>query len=226
MSLPRTGRGMHLVTFDLDGTLADSEAFDGELYVEAVRSVLRVDIEADWTGYRHQTDSGILNEIIDRSAPNADRSSLHSAVRRHFTDQVHDYVAARGGVIPEISGAMQFVSHLIKHPGVRVAVATGGWKETALIKLRAIGIDPLRLPLASSSDAFSKVDIMRIAERRALPIENAKRKTYFGDSHYDKEVSLELGYDFIAIGKNVNHLPRYSNFLDVGSILDDMRLEG
>ena len=134
---------MHFVTFDLDGTLADSEAFDGELYVEAVRSVLGVDIEADWTGYRHRTDGGILNEIIDRSIPNADRSSLHSAVRRHFTDQVHDYVAARGGVIPEIPGAMQFVSRLRKHPSVRVAVATGGWKETALIKLRAIGLDPL-----------------------------------------------------------------------------------
>lgn len=217
---------MHIVTFDLDGTLADSETFDGTLYVEAVRSVLGVDLEASWNGYRHRTDSGILNEIIDRSTTNADRSSLHSAVRHHFTDQVHDYVATRGGVIPEIPGAMQFVSNLMKHPRVRLAVATGGWRETALIKLRAIGLDPLRLPLASSSDAMSKVDIMRIAERRTLPNENAKRKTYFGDSRYDKEASRELGYDFIAIGEKVNHLPRYSNFLDMGSILDDMGLEG
>ena len=217
---------MHLVTFDLDGTLADSEAFDGELYVEVVHSVLGVEIEADWTGYRHQTDSGILNEIIDRSEPCADRSSLHSAVRRHFTDQVHDYVAARGGVIPEIPGALQFVSRLMKHPGVRVAVATGGWKETALIKLRAIGLDPLRLPLASSSDAMSKVDIMRIAERRALLNDNAKRKTYFGDSRYDKEASRELGYDFIAIGENVHHHLQYPSFLDAESILDDLGLNG
>ena len=215
---------MQLVTFDLDGTLAESEAFDGELYVEAVRGVLGVDIEADWAGYRHQTDSGILNEIIDRSTPIADRSSLHSAVRRHFTDLVHDYVAARGGVIPEIPGAMQFVSRLMKHPGVRVAVATGGWKETALIKLRAIGLDPLRLPLASSSDAMSKVDIMRIAERRTLPNEDAKRKTYFGNSRYDKGVSRELGYDFIAIGDNVDHHRRYPNFLDAETILDDLGL--
>lgn len=43
-SYPRTGRYTNLVTFDLDGTLADSVAFDGELYVEAVRSVLGVDI--------------------------------------------------------------------------------------------------------------------------------------------------------------------------------------
>ena len=218
---------MHLVAFDLDGTLADSEAFDGELYVEAVRSVLGIDIEADWTGYRHRTDSGILDEIIDRSTPNADHSSLHSAaVRRHFTDQVHDYVAARGGVIPEIPGAIQFVSRLMKHPSVRVAVATGGWKETALIKLRAIGIDPLRLPLASSSDAMSKGDIMRIAERRALPNGNLKRKTYFGDSRYDKAVSRELGYDFIAIGENVDYHLRYPNFLDAESILDELGLNG
>ena len=215
---------MHLVSFDLDGTLANSEAFDGELYVEAVHCVLGVDIEADWTDYRHRTDSGILNEIIDRSTPNADRSSLHSAVRRHFTDLVHYYLAARGGVIPEIPGALKFVLRLLKHPGVRVAVATGGWKETALMKLRAIGLDPLRLPLASSSDAMSKVDIMRIAERRALPNENANRKTYFGDSRYDKEVSWESGYDFIAMGGNVDHHPRYPNFLDAESILDDLGL--
>ncbi|MDE0002070.1 MAG: haloacid dehalogenase-like hydrolase [Rhodospirillaceae bacterium] len=217
---------MHFLSFDLDGTLAESEAFDGELYVEVVRSEMGIDIEADWTGYRHQTDSGILNEIIDRSTPNADRSSLHFAVRRHFTDLVHDYVAARGGVIPEIPGAMHFVSRLMKHPSVRVAVATGGWKETALIKLRAIGLDPLQLSLASSSDAMSKVDIMRIAERRALPNENAKRKTYFGDSRYDKEASLVLGYDFIAIGENVDHHRRYPNFLDAESILDDLGLNG
>ena len=87
---------------------------------------------------------------------------------------------------------MQFVSLLMKHPGVRVAVATGGWRETALIKLRAIGLDPLRLPLASSSDAFSKVDIMRIAVQRSLPTQDAKRRTYFGDSLDDKEASREL----------------------------------
>ena len=114
----------------------------------------------------------------------------------------------------------------MKHPNVRLAVATGGWKETALIKLRAIGLDPLRLPLACSSDAISKVDIMRIAERRALPNENAKRKTYFGDSRYDKEASVELGYDFVAIGENMDHHRQHPNFVDAASILDDLGLNG
>ena len=213
---------MHLIAFDLDGTLADSEAFDGELYVDTVNTVLGIEIEADWSRYRHRTDSGILDEIIDRSRLNADRSSVHLAVRRVFTDLVADYVAAQGGRIPEIPGASAFVSQLLRHPRVCVAVATGGWEETALIKLSAIGLDPRQLPIASSSDAGSKVDIMRIAERRALPSGGAKRRTYFGDSSYDMEVSRTLGYNFIAIGDGVKHHPRYSDFRDAESILEKL----
>ena len=215
---------MHLIAFDLDGTLADSEAFDGELYVDAVHTVLGVEIEADWSRFRHRTDSGILNEIIDRSRLNANRSSVHLAVGRVFTDLVAAYVASRGGLIPEIPGASTFVRQLLRHTGVCVAVATGGWKETAAIKLSAIGLDPRQVPIASSSDAVSKVEIMRIAERRALPSGGAKRRTYFGDSPYDKEASRNLGYDFIAIGERVKHRPRYSDFRETESILKKLGL--
>ena len=164
-------------------------------------------------------------KLLTDHTPNADRSSLHSAVRSQFRNLVSDYVAARGGVIPEIPGAMQFVSRLMKNPSVRVAVATGGWKETALIKLRAIRLDPGRLSIASSSDAVSKVDIMRIAERRALPSGGAKRKTYFGDSSYDRQSSRKLGYDFIAIGENVEHHAQYADFRDAKSILRNLGLD-
>ena len=215
---------MHLIAFDLDGTLADSEVFDGDLYVRAVHTVLGIEIEADWSGYRHQTDTGILDEIIDRSRLNANRSSVHREVRQVFTDLVADYVAARGGLIPEISGASAFVRQLLRHPRVCVAVATGGWEETALIKLSAIGLNPRQLPLASSSDAVSKDEIMRIAERRALPSGGMNRQTYFGDSPYDKEVSRHLGYDFIAIGDRVKHPTRYSDFRDSESIFEKLRL--
>ena len=215
---------MHMIAFDLDGTLADSEAFAGELYVQAVQTALGIEIEADWSGYRHRTDSGILDEIIDRSELNADRSSIHLAVKKAMTDLVANYVAARDSRIPEIPGASAFVRQLIRHPSVRVAVATGGWEETALIKLSAIGIDPQQMPIATSSDAVSKADIMRIAERRALPSGGVTRRTYFGDSPYDKEVSRTLRYNFIAIGDRVQHRPRYSDFRETESLLEELGL--
>jgi len=215
---------MNLVLFDLDGTLVDSGAFEGELYVHAVRSVLGIAIDTDWSRYRHETDSGILDEVLDRLKSHADRSLAHAAVRQAFTDLVADYVAAHDGLLSEIPGASDFVKGLMKHPRVRVAVATGGWQETAFIKIQAIGLDPRHLPIASSSDAMNKVDIMRIAERRALPEGAATRRTYFGDSHYDRTVSRQLGYDFISIGDNVVHRPSYPDFRNAESILDDLGL--
>ena len=59
---------MHLIVFDVDGTLVESDEFDGVLYAKAVRDVLDIDVDEDWSSYRHVTDSGILEEILDRHA--------------------------------------------------------------------------------------------------------------------------------------------------------------
>ncbi len=52
---------MHLIVFDVDGTLVESDEFDGVLYAKAVRDVLDIDVDEDWSSYRHVTDSGILD---------------------------------------------------------------------------------------------------------------------------------------------------------------------
>ncbi|MYD93790.1 MAG: HAD family hydrolase [Chloroflexi bacterium] len=215
---------MNLVVFDLDGTLVESESFEGELYARAVRTELGIAIDTDWSCYRHVTDSGILDEVLDRSRSNADRSMAQAAVMQAFTELVADHVAAHDGLLPEIPGASDFVNALIEHPGVQVAVATGGWRETALIKLQAIGIEPGRLPIASSSDAMSKADIIRVAERRALPEGGATRRTYVGDSYYDLEMSRQVGYEFMAIGPDVVHRQSQSDFCNAELILGSLGL--
>ena len=57
---------MHLVMFDIDGTLLDSNGFDGLLYGEPVREILGVDVSPAWSSYRNVTDSGLLAEILSR----------------------------------------------------------------------------------------------------------------------------------------------------------------
>ena len=215
---------MNLVVFDLDGTLVESESFEGELYAQAVRTELGIAIDTDWSCYRHATDSGILDEVLDRSKSNADRSMAHAAVMQAFTELVADHVAAHDGLLPEIPGASNFVNMLIEHPAVQVAVATGGWRKTAFIKLQAIGIEPGRLPIASSSDAMSKADIIRVAERRALPEGGATRKTYVGDSYYDLKMSRLVGYEFMAIGLGVMHRHSQSDFRNADAILGSLGL--
>lgn len=209
---------MHLVVFDVDGTLVESEDFDGILYAQAIRNALKIDVDKDWSGYRHQTDSGILNEVLDRHGVEGDRSLAHGSVRKEFIALVSGYLATRGDRLPEVPGARAFVSRLAAQPDVAVGIATGGWKETAAMKLRAIGLDPDSLSLASGSDAESRVEIMQVAETGALAGRAADRKTYFGNRPWDREASRRLGWHFIGIGPDVMHSSRFDDYSDQESV--------
>ncbi len=215
---------MHLVVFDVDGTLVESEDFDGILYVQAIRNALKIDLDGDWSGYRHQTDSGILNEILERNGIGGDRSGVHSSVKDEFVNLVAAYLADRGGRLPEVPGARAFVDRLAARADVAIAIATGGWNETAAMKLRAIGLDPEALNLASGSDAVSRVEIMRIAAKRGLAGRSVDRKTYFGNRPWDREASRRLAWDFIGIGPDVEHSTRFDDFLDVRSLVNSLDL--
>ena len=215
---------MHLIVFDVDGTLVESDEFDGVLYAKAVRGVLDIDVDEDWSGYRNVTDSGILDEILDRHGLEMERSVAHASVKRAFVALVRDYLSDRSGRLPEVPGARTFVNRLIAHPEVTVAVATGGWRETAAMKLRAIGLDPETLHLSSASDAIRRIEIMQIAERQAMAGKPADRRFYVGNQPWDKEASRELGWDLIGIGELVQHVPRFEDFLDTKSIQDVLEL--
>jgi len=56
---------MHLVMFDVDGTLSDTMDIE-RFFVQAVDNVLSIQIDEDWASYKHVTDSGILDEILQR----------------------------------------------------------------------------------------------------------------------------------------------------------------
>ena len=221
---PAVWQLMHLVVFDIDGTLVDSSEINSRLYREAVESVLETRFDDDWSRYTHVTDSGILHEIMDGADGNLDRPRALARIREVFVRVVADHIGARGGRMPEIAGARAFVERLRSRPGVSVAVATGGWRETAEMKLRAIGLDPDELCMASCSDAISRVGIMRIAEARALGGGQAARRTYFGDRPWDLRASRELGYEFVAIGDGVAWSARYPDFRDGEAILERLGL--
>lgn len=215
---------MHLVVFDVDGTLVESEDFDGRLYARAIRSALKVDVEEDWSGYRHVTDSGILNEVLDRHGIGLERSHAHALVKSEFVGLVAAYLDARGNRLPEVPGARAFVDRLAARPDVAVGIATGGWKETAAMKLRAIGLDPDALNLASGSDAESRVEIMRIAAERTLAGRSADRKTYFGNRPWDREASRRLGWRFVGIGSDVEHATRFDDFMEPETMMKALDL--
>ena len=213
---------MHVVCFDIDGTLVDSVDFDADLYAETIQDVLGVAIDTDWSLYKNVTDSGILQEILETHLSPGQRECVGQEIQSTFVERTKHYVAENPRLIREVPGALALVEALVKSPKVRVCVATGGWRETAVLKLRAIDLEPDNLVMATGSDAIRRTDIMRLAEMRAAQGVVVRKRTYFGDGVWDQKAAAELGYDFVAVGNGVIHHLAFPDLQELDEILSQL----
>ena len=208
---------MHLAMFDIDGTLVESLDQDADCFVSAVRDELGIEVDTRWHRYTHVTDSGILRQVIDESGTEVFDDSMEQAVKRRFLQ----YIATRLEAAPvrQIPGAADFLGYLATRADVRVSLATGGWLESAKLKLTSAGIDIRDLTICSSSDHYSRTQIMRMSEQSHQGV-SFDSKTYFGDGAWDRAASSELGYRFILLGNALKWHPAIENYLDIPAIME------
>jgi phosphoglycolate phosphatase-like HAD superfamily hydrolase len=194
---------MHLIVFDIDGTLTDTNVVDGECYWRAVSEVLRLSGERpDWSDFRHVTDIGIATELCVRHLGQPMSSADIDAIGRHLTALLDIELGGKDATAHQIPGAAEILSVLSKSSEFAVALATGGFRVSAELKLRRAGLPFTSLLLASSNDAVSREDILQIVAARAAEkcATGFARFTYVGDGVWDVRVARELGWEFIGIG--------------------------
>lgn len=197
---------MHAVIFDIDGTLLQSAATDDHLYREAVRSVLgKVRFRASLSDYDRVTDSGILQQVfVDNQIPES--TDKFAQVQSAFVALIQGHID-RNGPFAEVPGARLFIRRLQDVETVRVGIATGGWQETAVRKLQTAGFDVAGLPLASSDDAIDRREIMRTSLARLDG--SFDSITYFGDGAWDRAATRSLGWNFVAVGDELDGIRAY-----------------
>lgn len=215
---------MHLAMFDIDGTLVDSMDFDKQCYLKTIRELFNIEVSKNVEDYKHATDSGILDEIITQHNISGNRAEIHRQFRHCFYTLISDHIAQHQDAIHEIKGASRFLNHLRSLENVSVAIATGGWEETAKLKLQTVNIDYRGLAFASSSDHHVRTEVMRIAEKRASNGIPFQSKTYFGDAIWDKKASAELNYRFVLIGNNVTHNLQINDYQNIDHIVETLNL--
>jgi len=199
---------MNHVMFDIDGTLIESYDFDSECFTEAVKEVTGYEIDTNWSRYKHVTDTGILNQFFKET--NIENTEIaHESIKSVFLSKIKTRIAKKP--ISEIVGASAFIASLKELENVSISLATGGWYESAILKLESAGIDISNIPIASANDHHSRIEIMKIAEKRAVK-ETRLSFTYFGDGSWDLKACKELGVNFVLVGDKLEHNQSIMNF--------------
>jgi hypothetical protein len=210
--------------FDIDGTLVNSSGFDEECYLKTAEIVLGKKISSNWNEYTNSTDAGILNEIIDMYSIPGDKKQIHRDFKQVFVNLVSEYISKNSSSIREIMGASRFIKYLKHHSNTKVAIATGGFEETAKQKLKAAGINSQDCAFASSSDHYSRTEIMKIAESRAYAGIPFRSKSYFGDAIWDRKASAQLNYRFILVGNRIHWNDQIDDYQNIKLIMSKLYL--
>jgi len=79
---------VHLVMFDIDGTLVNSSSFEDICYSKAVQEVIKHPVDADWSKYINVADSGTLYEIINKNGLDNDQHNIHREVNLLFISHI------------------------------------------------------------------------------------------------------------------------------------------
>ncbi|MGD9170434.1 MAG: HAD family hydrolase [Candidatus Thiodiazotropha sp.] len=203
--------------FDIDGTLVESYDLDAKCFSAVIEDELGVSIGVDWTRYKHVTDSGILNQIINELNLAHERERIVLSVKAKFTAQIKDHLSQQK--VFAVDGAAEFLAELVERKDVALAFATGGWLETAKMKLDAANIRLPEIPIVSSSDHYSRIEIMKKAQTQA-GYSQYTTKTYFGDGPWDLKASLDLGYNFVLVGSRIDYHQSIRNFKETDLALN------
>jgi len=212
----RIGTQLHHVMFDIDGTLVQSREFDEEIYACVVEEVIGHEINQNWSEYENVTDIGILNEVIELHGLNSQKEKIQHQVKSIFIREISNHISKYP--TEEVPGAISFLQHLTSLDNVIVSFATGGWFETAVLKLNSAGFNYSTDLISSSNDHFKRAEIMTLAKAKYSD-HNDAACTYFGDGVWDKEACEELGYNFVLVGNRARHHQSISDFNSVNEAM-------
>ena len=196
---------MRYIIFDIDGTLTDTTEVDDRCFTQALEDVFGFKgFETNYGHYINTTDSGIIDQLFQeqhqRTYTEAERDSFIS----HFCNLLKAAYAQEKHCMKEIPKAAQIFNTLCGQVGVSIGLATGGWRESALFKLRCAGINLEGCVAASfAQDAKARRDIIGNTIRQMNELHNIEVPmtdiVYVGDGRWDYEATRQLGIRFIGI---------------------------
>jgi phosphoglycolate phosphatase-like HAD superfamily hydrolase len=195
---------MKLVIFDIDGTLTNTNDIDDACFVKALAESHGItDISTDWAEYPHTTDSGITQFIFQERLRRHPVEKELSKFKSCFVDLLNAEYRANAAKFAEIAGASVALERLKQDANWGVAIATGSWRGSALLKLKAAGIEVDGIAAAYADDGLSREEILQVAASKSLAQyqqSEFEKIVSVGDGIWDVRVAGRLGFAFLGIG--------------------------
>jgi phosphoglycolate phosphatase-like HAD superfamily hydrolase len=218
---------MNLAVFDLDGTLLQTSGVDDECYAQAVEELFGIrGMSTDWGAYSDSTDAGILDDLLRLHRGRAMSDADRLAQQARFVELLAAQALAAPHRFAQTAGAATMLGSL-PAMGWTHALATGGWKRSALLKLEVAGLDLNGAAAAFADDDRSREGIILKAVERAMELltapadegslpgpsgraqaarGNAKgaadpRVVYVGDGVWDIRAARRLGIGFVGVAR-------------------------
>ena len=159
---------MNLAIFDIDGTLTKTDHIDDICFVQALADAYAITgVSTDWAGYSHTTDSGIIIDIFRERFNRAPEEAELLKFKSYFLRLLENHRVKDSSLFAEIVGAASMLKRLNQEPEWKIAIASGGWRDSATLKLKIAVIDASNFPAAFADDGNSREEILQSAISKA-----------------------------------------------------------
>jgi phosphoglycolate phosphatase-like HAD superfamily hydrolase len=192
-----------LIIFDVDGTLVGGESADWASFSAAFKEAAGFAFAPDFfLRIEEITAQAIVHQALVNHTLE-EKKAIESAVRCGYLKYLTAAHKNDPCAFSSTPGSIALLEDL-KSRQIPLAIATGDWFETITFKLTAASIPFKHLPMATSSDRYSRADIIALAAAKAgVPIDGA---IYVGDGAWDFRACKKLGIPFIGVGSKVEKL--------------------
>ena len=196
---------MKLAVFDIDGTLTETNDVDSVCFVQAMADAHSiVGMSTNWGAYAHTTDSYITRELLRERFGRPPEDEELSRFQERFVSLLEEERAKDAALFAEIGGAAAALARLRREPGWAVALASGCWRGSGEMKLRAAGLESGDIPAAYAEDGVSREEILLAAVARAREfygLESFEGVVSLGDGLWDVRTARNLGFPFVGVGR-------------------------
>ncbi len=190
---------MHLIIFDIDGTILDSVDEDDKCFIQTFADLYQLDLGAvAWNDFKHVTDAWmtttIFKQYFDRGPSAEELNQMKTRYYQLLNGVKHKFKAVRN--------ALHFIEDLHARRDCIIGFATGGWGANAMLKCSSVGLDLERFIFKTSSDHYDRGRIVDLVVQEAQVKHKLKgfdSITYFGDGLWDYRTTQMLGINFMGV---------------------------